>query len=189
MLLPPTTLLLMGIQGAGKGTQGDLLHERHGYIKLAMGDLLRAEAEKGTARGAEIKQIIENGQLVPDEVSTSLLLDEIRQLDKEQRLIIDAHPRTLPQAKLLLDGLQQLGRSEWSALFITLTEDEAMTRLLERGRVDDTPEKIQHRLAWSRSEMMPVAQWFATQGRLQEVDGTGSVEDVFERIEQALQLA
>ena len=189
MTMPPTTLLLMGIQGAGKGTQGDLLSEKHGYIKLSMGDLLRAEAEKGTERGKIIEEIIGRGGLVPDEMSTEMLLDEIKQLSQDQRLIIDAHPRTLPQAKLLSEGLKELQRDDWSALFLTLTEEEAIERLLERGRHDDTLEKIQNRLEWSRNEMMPVADLFKEQNKLTEVNGLGSVDEVFQRVEEALQLA
>ncbi|MCA9375797.1 MAG: nucleoside monophosphate kinase [Candidatus Doudnabacteria bacterium] len=188
MQLPPTTLLVMGIQGAGKGTQADLLMDRHGYSFISMGDLLRAEKEKDTERGRLVKGLVEAGELVPDDVSTPLLLDAVRDLDPEARLIIDGHPRTLVQADLLLDGLQEVGRSEVTALFLSITEEEGMKRLLERGRQDDTEEKIRKRFQWSRDSLMPVVDRFRSEGRLVELDGGGTIDDVFTELESALDL-
>lgn len=188
MNLPPTTLLLMGIQGSGKGTQASLLSEKYGYVLLSMGDLLRAEREKDTERGRFIKKTIDAGVLVPDDVSTPLILDVIRKLPADQRLIIDGHPRTLPQTDMLLNGLAEIGRTDISALIINLSEEEGLKRLLDRGRVDDTEEGIRKRFAWSRDQLMPVVERFRNEKRLVEVDGHESIEEVQGRVVKALRL-
>ena len=188
MVLPPATLLLMGIQGSGKGTQAQYLSERYGFTFISMGDLLRAEKETDTDRGRMLKKIVEAGELVPDDVSTSILLDEVTKLPADARLIIDGHPRTAGQAGFLLEGLKGIGREEFTALFITLTEEEGMKRLLERGRHDDTEESIRKRFGWSKEKMVPVAEAFGKQDRLIEVDGVGTMDEVHERIVGALKL-
>ena len=186
--MPPITLLLMGIQGSGKGTQAQYLSDRYDYAFIAMGDLLRAEKETDTDRGRMLKKIVEAGELVPDDVSTKILLDEVGKLPADARLIIDGHPRTEGQAGLLLDGLKEIGREDFAALFIALSEEEGMKRLLERGRHDDTEESIRKRFAWSQEKMLPVANMFRAQDRLTEVDGDAGMDEVHERVVAALQL-
>ncbi len=179
----------MGIQGSGKGTQAQLLSQRYGYDLVTMGDLLRTEKEKDTDRGRLVKELVEAGELVPDDVSTPILLDTVRALPINRPLIVDGHPRTLSQADLLLDGLRAMGRTEVSALLIKLSEEEGLKRLLARGRHDDTEASIQKRFAWSRERMLPVAERFRSEGKLIEVEGASPIEVVHQAVVKALGLS
>lgn len=116
---------------AGKGTQSALLEEKMSYKHLSTGDLLRAEIKKGTEFGTEINNIISKGELVSDEIITKLLKNELASI-KDQKFILDGYPRNLNQAETLNRIFEELGITNYLAIYLTIDEDTAMKRALGR---------------------------------------------------------
>ncbi|MCC6236547.1 MAG: adenylate kinase [Dehalococcoidia bacterium] len=125
-------LILLGLPGAGKGTQAKLLADKHGLLHVSTGDLFRAAAAEGTDLGKRAQEYMSRGELVPDEVTISMLLDRIAKPDAAAGVMLDGFPRTIPQAEALDAALEARGERIEGVLYIKVPEDLLMARLTGR---------------------------------------------------------
>jgi len=180
-------LILFGPPGSGKGTQSERIVERFGLIHLSTGNLLRQEIHDKTPLGLEAKNFMDKGQLVPDEVVIGMIDSCLEKHPQSKGFLFDGFPRTIAQAEAL-DKLLSLKKTAISkVLALEVTEDELVKRLLKRGetsgRTDDTNEEvIRKRFHVYKSETEPVAEYYQEQGKLERIQGEGSVDDIFQRL-------
>jgi adenylate kinase len=177
-------LVLFGPPGAGKGTQSKKLIEKYDLIHLSTGDLLRGEIAQGTALGLEAKKLMDDGKLVPDAVVIGMISNKLDANKEAKGFIFDGFPRTVAQA----EALDQLLESKQSAISgmiaLEVGDDELERRLLERGkesgRPDDAnPEVIRKRIKEYNDKTAPVAGFYQKQDKFKNVNGVGSVDEIF----------
>jgi adenylate kinase len=184
-------ILVLGPQGAGKGTQAKRLAEEYGIAHVSTGDMLRAAIAAGSDLGLRVKAIVESGELVPDELMIELIRDRLTQPDTSNGFVLDGFPRTFAQAEALEPMLREIGKPLSIVLVLQLPEDAAIQRLLRRaeleGRTDDTPETIRKRLTLYRSETEPLIEWYRIRSNVVTIHGDRSENEVFTEIEEALQ--
>lgn len=179
-------LVLFGPPGAGKGTQSARIIEKYGLIHLSTGDILRAELAAGTELGIQAKTLMDQGLLVPDEIVVGMISAKISVNPKAPGFIFDGFPRTIAQAQAL-DVMLKEKNTEISAMIaLVVSDDELKTRLLKRGietgRSDDNEETIARRIKEYQDKTTPVASYYEQQQKLHSLQGTGSVDDIFNRI-------
>ncbi|MCW5682069.1 MAG: adenylate kinase [Xanthobacteraceae bacterium] len=189
-------LVLLGPPGAGKGTQGDRLIERHGITRLSTGDMLRAAVKAGTPVGLKAKDIMARGDLVPDEVVIAIIDDRLKEADVQKGFILDGFPRTVGQAEALdkllagkgikLDAVVELKVDEGALLKRIETRIAEMTARGETIRADDNPEALKKRLDAYRAQTAPLSAYYGKQGTLLEVDGMAAIPAVEAAIDQGL---
>jgi adenylate kinase len=180
-------IILFGPPGSGKGTQSEKLVEKYGLIHLSTGDLLRKERKLKTPLGIEAQQFIDKGQLVPDEVVIGMISSALDENADARGFLFDGFPRTVAQAEAL-DKLLELKKSEIAlVLFLNVDDEELIKRLVHRGktsgRTDDADETIQRkRQDVYKSETLPVATHYAKAKKVVNVDGIGTVDEIFSRL-------
>ncbi|MGB0404533.1 MAG: adenylate kinase [Salibacteraceae bacterium] len=183
-------LVLFGPPGAGKGTQSDLLKEKFGLVHISTGDVFRAlDPESELAKLA--KSYADKGNLVPDEITIKILESEVQKHKDIKGVIYDGFPRTTAQAEALDSFLANKETSVSMMLSLVVPEEELRSRLIARakvsGRADDAdPVIIQNRIDTYNSSTAPVAAYYKAQGKLKEIDGVGSIEDIFNRLCEAI---
>jgi adenylate kinase len=170
----------------GKGTQAQLLCREHGWRHLATGDLLRAAVKAGTPLGRRAEATMARGDLVEDAVILGLIEEEMGR-GAGQGVVLDGFPRTLPQAEGLDGLLQRRGEVLDHVVLLTAPEEEVVARMVGRGRPDDTPETVRHRLRVYEQSTEPLVRYYEPRGILRRVSGVGTVEDIHQRIEAAVQ--
>lgn len=183
--------LLLAAPGAGKGTQGERLAERHGVPHLATGDLLRDHVARDTELGRQARAHMESGGLVPDDLVIDMILEAIGGNEEPMEdFLLDGFPRTLGQAHAAYEWGKATGRTFHAVIMLEVPEDELVRRLVQRGidkgRADDTEDVIRQRLRVYRENTEPLVEFYEGRGILLRVDGTGSVEEVTDRIEDGL---
>jgi adenylate kinase len=185
--------LLLAPPGAGKGTQGERLASRHRVPHLATGDLLRDHVARGTDLGIAAEAHMAAGGLVPDDLVIDMVLDRIGGDDQRPPLrsfLLDGFPRTLTQARAAFEWGRSHERTFNAVILLEVPEDELVRRLVQRGRdqgrADDTEDVIRERLTVYDRNTAPLIDFYDRRGILVRVDGTGSVDQVTERIETAL---
>ncbi len=177
-------LLIIGPQGAGKGTQAALLCESLGIPHVSTGDLFRANISGGTPLGEKVKAILDSGALVPDEVTQDMLVDRLAQPDAAPGFLLDGFPRNQAQAQWLQDELTAKGTPIEKVIVLEAPDAVLRERMSTRGRPDDTPESIDRRLAIYHSETQPLVEFYGDQ--VVHVDGVGEVDEVQRRIRAAI---
>ncbi|MDP4277198.1 MAG: adenylate kinase [Bacteroidota bacterium] len=179
-------VVIFGAPGAGKGTQSAMIAEKYGLKHLSTGELLRAEVEKKSEIGKQIDSYISHGNLVPDEVIINMLSSVLKQNSQTAGFIFDGFPRTTAQAAALKTMLKIHGTEVAVMLNLKVGEDELIKRLLYRGissgRSDDNYETIQHRIQVYHNDTAPVKDFYVKEGIAVDIDGTGSLNDIFKRI-------
>ncbi len=125
-------LILLGLPGAGKGTQAQAVAKRHGLLHVSTGDMFRDAAAEGTELGIQAQQYMSRGDLVPDEVTIGMLLERISMPDAEAGFMLDGFPRTIAQAQALDAALDERDEAIDAVLYIEVAEDELMSRLSGR---------------------------------------------------------
>ena len=182
--------LLLAPPGAGKGTQGERLAGIYGVPHLATGDLLRRHVAEGTPLGQEAKQYMDRGELVPDKLVNSVILQRLTGGKPLRGFILDGYPRSLRQAQDSYDWGLARGLTFHKVISLAVDEDELVQRLLERGRrsgrSDDNEETIRHRLRVYDENTRPLLDFYRQRGILAEVDGTVTVDEVTDRIRAVL---
>ena len=181
-------VLILGPQGAGKGTQAARIASEYGARHLSTGDLFRAAIAAGTELGQKVKPLLDSGQLVPDEITVALIREQLAETDGGW--ILDGFPRNLTQAEALDAMLTEVGRPLDVIVLLEIADDVARERMLKRaeteGRADDTPEVIERRLATYHEQTEPVVQFYLASGKLVQVHGERTIDEVWSEIQQAL---
>ena len=181
-------IVFIGPPGAGKGTQAALVVGRYGIAHLSTGDMLRAARDAQTELGKLADQYMSAGQLVPDEIILKIVQERLQADDCRRGYLLDGFPRTLAQAEALDRMLSQDGTPLDVVLELRVPEEELFRRLSGRGRADDKPEVIRQRLVAYRQQTEPLLDYYQRRGLLQTIDGLGTVEEIFQRIQQVLDL-
>ncbi len=170
-------IIIIGKQGSGKGTQAKLIAKHYGLKHLSTGDLYRQKVAEKDAIALEMKEFSDKGELVPDE----LVLELVEQNLGEKGTLFDGFPRTLEQAEKL-DELAEIN----IVIELKISDEEVTERMLKRERIDDTPESIKKRLAIYKEKTEPLIEYYRPREIVREVDATGTVEEIFERIKQVI---
>lgn len=182
--------LLLAPPGAGKGTQGQRLAERHDVPHLATGDILREHVTRDTELGRRAKQYMDEGGLVPDALVIDMVLESLGGTAPQQDFLLDGFPRTLRQARAAYEWGVAMERTFDAVIMLEVPEDELVRRLLDRGKVsgrsDDTETVIRHRLEVYEKNTAPLVEFYEQRGILLRIDGTGTVDEVTDRIEAGL---
>jgi adenylate kinase len=183
--------LLLAPPGAGKGTQGELLATRYGVPHLATGDMLRRHVADGTPLGKQAEGYMARGELVPDEIVNQLVGASIAGPEPLEGFVLDGFPRTLDQATAAYDYGRANNRTFNAVISLVVPEEELLRRMLERGqrdgRADDTEATVRHRQTVYDESTKPLLDFYRDRGILIDVDGVGTVDDVAERILQAIE--
>jgi len=181
-------ILLLGIQGSGKGTQAKRIAAEYDSPHVATGDILRKAIADGTPLGKEVEEILERGNLVPDGTMIDLIRERFMDSDG---FVLDGFPRTMAQAEALDDMLAEIGQPLDVVFELQVPDDVARGRIakraLEEGRTDDTPEAIDNRIATYHRETEPIVEHYRARGSLVGIPGTGTVDEVFAQIQAALE--
>ncbi len=175
-------LLLFGMQGAGKGTQGKIISEKREFVIFETGGELRKIREEDSELGKSVKSIMDRGDLVTNEIVMDII-ENFLSKNEGKRILFDGIPRSLQQKESFDILLSKYGRT-LQGLYLTLPREEAISRMLLRGRSDDTPEVIERRLANYEKETLPVIQLYMQEGILKELDGSGDINEIAEAIEK-----
>ncbi len=187
-MVPGARLVVLGKQGAGKGTQCARLANHYVVSWISTGDMLRAAVKAGTEFGKKAAEIMQAGELVPDELMIELIRERLGAPDTASGFILDGFPRTYAQAEALDEMLAEIDRALALVLEFQLPDEVAYERLLVRGRSDDTPEMIRHRLDVQRVPDEVVA-YYRARGILVGVQADRSVDEVFADVQSVLQTA
>ena len=177
-------LLFLGAPGAGKGTQAELLSKTNSYLHLSTGELLRKEIETGTDLGQKVKDIINKGELVNDQ----LVLEIVKKnLDKNNKgWILDGYPRNLSQVNSLNEILIQINQPLELVFYLDIPEDVLIERLLLRGRKDDNEDTIKTRLKIYKETTEPLVQYFRDLSLLEYIDANRDLKTISDEIIQKM---
>jgi adenylate kinase len=184
-------LVIMGPPGAGKGTQAKLIAEHYGIPAISTGDIFRAMKTADTPLARQVRESMEFGGYVSDEITNAIVADRLAQPDCNRGFLLDGYPRTLQQVQTLDDYLAESERPLNAVISLLADIEEVVARLLRRavidGRSDDNEETIRVRLQVYAEQTEPLLEVYRARGSLVEVDGHGDVQEVSERIFAALE--
>ncbi len=210
-------IIMLGAPGAGKGTQAKKIADKYQIPHISTGDIFRANIKEGTELGKKAKSYMDQGLLVPDELTLDLIMDRFQNPDCANGYVLDGFPRTIPQAEALTEALEKNGESIDYAINVEVPDENIVTRMSGRRaclacgatyhvvyaptkvegicdrcgeklvlRDDDKPETVKKRLDVYHSQTQPLIDYYTKQGKLVEVDGTQSVDAVFDAIVKIL---
>lgn len=210
-------IIMLGAPGAGKGTQAKKIADKYQIPHISTGDIFRANIKEGTELGKKAKSYMDQGQLVPDELTLELIMDRFQNPDCKNGYVLDGFPRTIPQAEALTEALAKKGETIDYAINVEVPDENIINRMGGRRaclacgstyhivyaptkvegicdrcgeklvlRDDDEPETVKNRLNVYHNQTQPLIEYYTKQGKLAEVDGTQSMEDVFNAIVKIL---
>ena len=209
----PLIIVFLGAPGAGKGTQASATAQAFKLRHVSSGDMFRRAVERNDELGNTVRSYMEKGELVPNEITTKMVLSELK--GENRGIILDGFPRNLMQATSLDQALENEGQSVGCAIYIKVVQDELLRRLSSRWlcrncqapytrtqnqslstcekcngdlyqRRDDQPETVKNRLEVYFSETAPLIAYYRDRGKLREIDGEGEVSAITQRIAEAL---
>ncbi len=179
-------LVLFGPPGAGKGTQSEKLIQKYGFVHISTGDLFRWHTKNDTALGKRVKEIMNSGALVPDEITIAMLKEELDKNPQAKGFLFDGFPRTVAQAEALDQFMKDNGSAIHHVVALDVTEEEVRKRIAKRrtieSRVDDEEEKLNKRITEYFTKTIHVLPFYQGQGRLVTVKGIGEIDDIFKSI-------
>lgn len=183
-------IILFGPPGCGKGTQAKTLVSDRGWVQLSTGDMLRAAIAAGSDLGKRVQAIMDAGDLVSDEIVIELIEERLPEAEAAGGAIFDGFPRTVAQAEALDAALERRGAKVERVVRLLVDDNELVARMekraAEEGRADDNIEAFKVRLKNYTDQTAPLIPFYAEQGKLREVQGMGSIEDVAAGIAAAL---
>jgi adenylate kinase len=184
-------LLVLGPQGAGKGTQAARIAAEYAIPHISTGQMFRDAIAAQTELGKEVEPLLATGTLVPDDVTIALIRERLEQEDAGEGFVLDGFPRNLAQAEALDSMLTEIDHELDAILFFDLPDDVATDRLLKRGaaeeRPDDTPEVIAKRLRTYHEQTEPIVEHYRVTGRLVPLHADRAVDEVWSEIQDALE--
>lgn len=207
-------IILLGLQGSGKGTQANLLRQKFGFVVFEMGKTLREEALKQSSLGRKIDYFIhKKGKMIDDQTAFDIVKSGIAKIDKSKTIIFDGYPRNVLQLHTFTKLLTALERPGFVALNFKISEKEALLRLSKRlicpvcggifrngdkkcddcgvkliSRLDDKPELVKERISWTKKNLKPIIEELKAQKRLININGEQRIEKVFNDITKELDL-
>ena len=183
-------LVLLGAPGSGKGTQAARLKDHLQVPHISTGDLLRAEVAAGTELGKQAKAVMDAGNLVSDDILLGMLEARLAQADVANGFILDGYPRNVAQANALGELLGRLDQPLDAIVQLDVPTELLVERIAGRaqaeGRADDNPESVRKRLQVYNDQTAPVIEYYRQHGELTAIDGVGSLDEVFNRIVEAI---
>ena len=177
-------LLFLGPPGAGKGTQASLVSNMFSYLHLSTGELLRKEVDNKTELGVQVKEIINNGQLVNDNLVLKIVQKNL--LINTKGWILDGYPRNLSQANSLNDVLKDLNQPLEMVFYLSLDEEVLVKRLLKRGRDDDNEQTIRTRLEIYKATTEPLIDYYKEKEILEYIEGDRDLKIISDDIKQKM---
>lgn len=179
-------LVLFGPPGAGKGTQSEKLIQKYGFVHISTGDLFRWHTKNETPLGKKVKEIMNSGALVPDEITIAMLKEELDKNPHAKGFLFDGFPRTVAQAEALDRFMKENGSAIHHVIALDVTEAELRTRIAKRrtleSRADDEEEKLNKRITEYFSKTVHVLPYYQKQGRLNTIQGIGAIDEIFNNI-------
>jgi len=179
-------IVLFGPPGSGKGTQSEKVIEKYGLVHISTGDLLREEVAAQTELGKQAREIMDKGELVSDRIVIGMIRNKIDENQGGNGFIFDGFPRTVDQARELRKALTDYDERVSVMISLEVNRDELVKRLLKRGeesgRSDDNLETINNRIDVYNRQTIPVTYYYKKMRKHAAVDGTGSVDKIFDRI-------
>jgi adenylate kinase len=179
-------IVLFGPPGAGKGTQSEKVIAKYALTHLSTGDIFRDNISRGTELGKKVKEFTENGILVPDEVTISILKSAMDSAKDSKGFIFDGFPRTVAQAEALDAMLKASGSAISTVVALDVNEGELKKRIEERkkvsNRADDDESKVLKRIDEYFGKTVHVLPYYEAQGKLNKVNGIGAIEEIFSNI-------
>lgn len=187
----PLNIIFIGLSGSGKGTQVELIKQKLTPTQkthiISTGMLLRALKERDTEMGHRVRAVLEQGGLMPSIVAVAVWLYEVCNVQEDEGMIFEGSPRKILEAEMMDEILTFMGRKDSTKIiFLNVNLGEVVHRLLERGREDDVKEAIEGRIAFFKEYVVPLIEYYRSQGRLIEINGEQVAEKVHEDIVQAL---
>jgi adenylate kinase len=180
-------IVFLGPPGAGKGTQAQRLKDNLGIAHLSTGEMLRDAARAESRLGLQAARHMQAGELVPDEVVVGVVADRLAEKDCARGCLFDGFPRTVPQAQALDQMLERRGMPLDLVLALDVPAERLVDRLLARGREDDNRDTIEERFRQYNRLTEPLLAYYSRRGILRTIDGEGTPEEVFDRVQQAVE--
>lgn len=199
-------LVLLGLPGAGKGTQAKRIAEEYHLRAISTGEMLREATKEKDTFGLRVQEYMNKGELVPDEWINSLVKSRLQAKDVKNGFVLDGYPRTLQQAKMLEAYLQSQNQNLDAVFFLDVSQDKLRHRLAQRGnlrskekqgnsqieskrekiRLDDKPEVIENRLHINKELMESLIHFYKERNLLYVINGEGDLDNVFDNINEGL---
>lgn len=199
-------LVLLGLPGAGKGTQAKRIAEEYHLTAISTGEMLREATKEKDTFGLRVQEYMNKGEIVPDEWINSLVKSRLQAKDVENGFVLDGYPRTLQQAKMLEAYLQSQNQNLDAVFFLDVSQDTLRHRLAQRGnlrskekqgnsqieskrekiRLDDKPEVIENRLHINKELMESLIHFYKERNLLYVINGEGDFDNVFDNINEGL---
>jgi len=185
-------IILFGPPGSGKGTQAKKLEEQHGLLQVSTGDLFRFELSNKTPLGQEARKYMDQGLLVPDEVTVGMLKNKLEKHPDVKGFILDGFPRTIRQSEVLDRLLHERGEKVDRLISLVVEDDEIVKRLLDRGktsgRADDANEEvIRKRIEEYKAKTSPVYNYYDDKDLAQEISGIGEISEINSRLSSLIE--
>lgn len=180
-------IVLFGKPGAGKGTQAEFLKEKYNLVHLSTGDIFRFNIKNNTELGQLAKKFIDNGDLVPDEVTIKMLQSEVDNNKDASGFLFDGFPRTIAQAQALDAFLDSKNNKITATIALEADDEILVARLLERGKTsgrsdDQDEEKIRNRYQEYNEKTAPLMDYYSAQNKFYSVNGIGTIAEITERL-------
>ncbi len=177
-------LIFLGPPGAGKGTQAKTLADLCKIPHISTGDILRTAVAQQTPLGIKAKDYMDRGELVPDSLVIALIQERLGESDAQAGWILDGFPRNVSQAEFLDDLLHQLEQPYDYVVNLEVPEQILISRMLERGRTDDTEDVIRNRLTVYHAQTAPLIEFYENHKKLVPVDGNQPIDSVTHSLKQ-----